>query len=323
MKFERYDAQYKRRDADVNAEITNAVNAANDRAQYDESAKRLLGHKSILAHILVDTVEEFKGMDPKDVVKYIEGEPKIGVVPTEPGLTNANAHGKRLVGMNTENTEINEGTINFDIVFYVRMKDGIAQIIVNVEAQKDMPTEYHILNRAIFYACRLVSSQKERDFVNKKYDDIKQVYTIWICMNMPEDSTDYYYLTNKKVLGNCKWEGKQDMLNIILIGLAKELPHQDEKHELHRLLGTLLSKSLTQNEKLNIIEKEYDIPSEDLRKDVSVMCNLSQGIVDDTKIEIIMNMYENKFSLEQISLATKKSIAEIEKIIKENKHALT
>ena len=203
------------------------------------------------------------------------------------------------------------------------MKDGLSQIIVNVEAQKDMPTEYHILNRAIFYACRLVSSQKERDFVNKKYDDIKRVYTIWICMNMPEDSTDYYYLANKKVLGNCIWEGKQDMLNIVLIGLAKELPRQDEKHELHRLLGALLSKDLTQSEKLNIIEKEYDIPlEEDLRKDVSVMCNLSQGIVDDTKVEIIMNMYENKFSLEQISLATKKSIAEIEKIIKENKSVL-
>ena len=307
----------------MNTEITNAVNAANDRAQYDERAKRLLGHKSILAHILVDTVEEFKGMNPKNVVKYIEGEPMIGVVPTEPGLTNVIGDGKRLVGMNTENTEINEGTINFDIVFYVRMKDGLSQIIVNVEAQKDMPTEYHILNRAIFYACRLVSSQKERDFVNKKYDDIKQVYTIWICMNMPEDSTDYYYLANKKVLGNCMWEGKQDMLNIVLVGLAKELPRQDEKHELHRLLGALLSKSLTQSEKLNIIEKEYDIPlEEDLRKDVSVMCNLSQGIVDDTKVEIIMNMYENKFSLEQISLATKKSIAEVEKIIKENKSVL-
>lgn len=103
----------------------------------------------------------------------MRGEPKIGVVPTEPGLTNVN--GERVVGMNTENTEINEGTINFDIVFYVRMKDGLSQIMVNVEAQKDTPTEYHILNRAIFYACRLVSSQKERDFVNKKYDDIKQV----------------------------------------------------------------------------------------------------------------------------------------------------
>ena len=99
-------------------------------------------------------------MNPRDVVEYIEGEPKIGVVPTEPGLTNIN--GERVVGMNTENTEINEGTINFDIVFYVRMKDGLSQIIVNVEAQKDMPTEYHILNRAIFYACRLVSSSFQR-----------------------------------------------------------------------------------------------------------------------------------------------------------------
>ena len=301
----------------MNTEITNAVNAANDRAQYDERAKRLLSHKRILAHILVDTVEEFRGMNPKDVVKYIEGEPKIGVVPTEPGLTNVNIDSERLVGMNTENIEINEGTINFDIVFYVRMKDGLSQIIVNVEAQKDMPTEYHILNRAVFYACRLVSSQKERDFVNKKYDDIKQVYTIWICMNMPEDSTDYYYLTNKKVLGNCMWEGKQDMLNIVLIGLAKELPHQDEKHELHRLLGTLLSKSLSQSEKLNIIEKEYDIPlEEDLRKDVRVMCNLSQGIVDDTKAEIIMNMYKKGYTLEQIADVTEKSIHEIEEIIK-------
>ena len=113
------------------------------------------------------------------------------------------------------------------------------------------------------------------------------------------------------------WEGKQDMLNIVLIGLAKELPRQDEKHELHRLLGALLSKSLTQSEKLNIIEKEYDIPlEEDLRKDVSVMCNLSQGIVDDTKAEIIMNMYKKGYTLEQIADVTEKSISEIEEIIK-------
>lgn len=63
---------------------------------------------------------------------------------------------------------------------------------------------------------------------------------------------------------------KQDMLNIVLIGLAKKLPRQDEKHELHRLLRALLSKSLTQSGKLNIIEKEYDIPlEEDLRKNFS------------------------------------------------------
>ncbi len=126
-------------------------------------------------------------MKPEDVVTYIEGEPSIGIVPVEPGLTNIkriDATGQRIVGFNTENSEINEGLVRFDIIFYVRMKNGLSQIIVNIEAQKDEPTEYKILNRAIFYVSRLVSSQKERDFVNSNYDDIKQVFSIWICMNM-------------------------------------------------------------------------------------------------------------------------------------------
>ena len=54
----------------------------------NDKAKRLLGNKIILAHNLVKTVDEFKGMNPKDVVSYIEGEPFISVVPVEPGLTN-------------------------------------------------------------------------------------------------------------------------------------------------------------------------------------------------------------------------------------------
>ena len=87
-------------------EIVYSSNATDQKAQYDASAKRLLGQKIILAHILIRVVEEFKGMNPKDVVKYIEGEPMIGVVPTEPGLTNTNVDGKRLVGINTENTKI-------------------------------------------------------------------------------------------------------------------------------------------------------------------------------------------------------------------------
>lgn len=39
-------------------------------------------------------------------------------------------------------------------------------------------------------------------------------------------------------------------------------------------------------------------------------------------MKIVINMYKNNFTLEQISLATKKSIAEIESIINENNIAL-
>ncbi len=103
----------------MDTEIKNAVSAADKDAQYDEKAKRLLGNKIILAHILVKTVDEFKGMNPKDVVSYIEGEPFISVIPVELGLTNAEKipsgdglkDGQRIVGLNTENAEINEGLI--------------------------------------------------------------------------------------------------------------------------------------------------------------------------------------------------------------------
>jgi hypothetical protein len=50
-------------------------------------------------------------------------------------------------------------------------------------------------------------------------------------------------------------------------------------YELHRLLGALFSQVLTREERLDLLHEEYDIQiDEDFRKDVSVMCNLSQGI---------------------------------------------
>ena len=309
----------------MDTEIKNAVSAADEDAQYDEKAKRLLGNKIILAHILVKTVDEFKGLNPKDVVSYIEGEPFISVVPVEPGLTNIEKekNGQRIVGLNTENAEINEGLIRFDIIFYVRMKDGISQVIVNLEAQKDEPTSYHILNRAVFYVSRLVSSQKERDFVKTNYNDIKRVFSIWVCMNMDENSMDYVHLTDDKLLGSYPWKGGLDLLNIVLIGIANELPEHDDKYELHRLLSTLLSMELSVDEKIGIMEKEYSIVVDDrMREDVSAMCNLSQGIRDNTLVDVIMNMYENNFTLEQIAVATKKSVEEVRAIIKKREPVL-
>ena len=310
----------------MNTEIANAVNAAGDKAQYDTRVKRLLAQKIILAHILVKTVDEFKGMKPEDVVKYIEGEPSISVVPVEPGLANmekTDATGQRIVGLNTENAEINEGLVRFDIIFYVRMKNGLSQIIVNIEAQKDEPTEYKILNRAIFYVSRLISSQKERDFVNTNYDDIKQVFSIWICMNMDDNSLSHIHLTKDELLKPCNWKGNLDLLNIVLIGITNEIPEHDEKYEMHRLIGTLLSGELKEQEKLDIIEHEYNIPiSQEFREDVSIMCNLSQGIEDKAIAKIVMNMYKIGYTPNQIADAVGVSVDEVEAIIKKKEPAM-
>ena len=65
-------------------------------------------------------------------------------------------------------------------------------------------------------------------------------------------------------------------------------------------------------------------------KEEDTMCNLGQGIEDRVTAEVtaknlidfVMNMYKNKFSLEQISIATDKSVEEIKMIIEKNDKVL-
>ena len=286
----------------MDTDIKMSVKATDTKAQYDNKAKQLIGHKIILAHILVNTVEEFKGMNPADVVQYIEGEPHISSVPIDGGVTNVEKQ-EKVIGLNTENSEINEGMIRFDIIFYVRMQDGLSQIIVNVEAQKAEPSSYDILNRAIFYVSRMISSQKGRDFVKSNYNNIKRVYSIWICMNIDEHSMSHIHLTRDDIIGSHNWKGDINLLNIVLVGIAEDLPEKTEKYELHRLLGALLSSKLNVDEKLDIIGNEFRIPLEsDIRKDVSEMCNLSQGIeergVEKGLAEAAIRMYKKGYSIE-------------------------
>ena len=72
----------------------------------------------------------------------------------------------------------------------------------------------------------------------------------------------------------------------------------------------------------------YNIPiEENFRKDMNVMCNLSQGIKEDgiaigearKEEKIILNMHNNGFTVEQIVMATDKKVEEVKAIIEGNK----
>ena len=224
-------------------------------SQYDQHAKFLLGHKIILAHILATLIEEFHGMEPKDILPYIEGDIHIGRVPIDPGKTNTvllsdadastdtntdtgtDTNSPRIIGLRNENSEPNEGLIYFDILFSLLLPNRqlpdkhrqsrkttsrLLRAIVDIEAQKDDPTTYKLMNRCIFYVCRLVSSQKERDFVKMHFDDLCRSYSIWICMNAKADYVEYTSLHQTMLLGSCHTKGSLDLINIIVIGLEKE-----------------------------------------------------------------------------------------------------
>jgi len=111
------------------------------------------------------------------------------------------------------------------------------------------------------------------------YDDIRRVYSVWICMGMDESSMAYVHLTKDDVLGSHQWVGGLDLLNIVMIGIADELPEHDDKYELHRLLSAVLSMELSADEKLGIMEMEYGILLNDrMREDVIKMCKEWRGL---------------------------------------------
>ena len=307
-----YGGQY------LNTDMKNMIIATSRDAQYDASAKRILSQKQIMAWVLIKTVEEFKNMEPQDVIPLIEGEPFVSVIPVERGLSNTKKqkNGDRIVGFNTEDADNHEGMVKYDIVCYVRTKDGLTQVIVNIEAQKDEPGTYDIINRAIFYESRLISSQKERDFKGTEYNNIKKVYSIWICMNMNEDSLSHIHLSEEKIIGGHKWQGNLDIFNIIMIGLAKEKSDRSQIHGLHRLLGILFSENLDIESRLNLLHTEYDIEiNTTLREDVNIMCNLSQGIKEDGMAEIFARMSRKGYSPEQIAEMTDTDVREVKVLL--------
>ena len=262
--------------------LKNTIELTDQRAQYDECAKKFLSDKTILAHILKGTIEEFRDMEPEDIAKLLESGVYTSCVDVEAGLTNQSWN-ERIVGVNTENAEPGEGRITFDVLFYTALPDKQEKALTDVEAQRKETPGYPLVNRSIFYICRMVSSQKGRDFSNSNYGDMVKAYSIWICFNMPENRMNRLHMVNEPILGNHKWKGDDQLLNIVLVGLSKDLTEEaltktKNESELHYLLGTAFSDKLQKEDKYRLLDDMIDFSeNENLRKGLDEMCDLSYG----------------------------------------------
>ena len=123
---------------------------------------------------------------------------------------------------------------------------------------------------------------------------------------------------------------------IILLGLAKNLPPYTEENKLHRLLGALFTNELTADEKISIIESEYNIEAKnELRKDVRKVSGLGESLVESAaeeaweqglelggkqrEIKFIISMNEKGYTIEQIADVTEKSREEVEAVLEKEK----
>ena len=252
----------------------------NRNAAYDQAAKKVLSQKKILAFILKRMVEEFKDESVQDIMtKYIEGTPLISQVPVHPDETNQEI--ERIHGNNTEDGSISEGMVRYDILFQAlvpKTKEPL-MLIINIEAQGKAKPGYSILKRATYYASRMISSQRGRDFYGDDYDKIKKVYTIWICMNAPKDtgtSINRYRMMEERLHGKYHAEQWQyNILNVVMLYLGDRKTQDD----LIEMLRIIFKEKAPARVKKQQLEEAYGIRlTEDETKELSKMCNLSEGL---------------------------------------------
>lgn len=81
-------------------QLTNVIEAADERIRYDSEVKNVLSNKYILAWILKWTVSEFYDASIAEIMECIEGKPEVATIPIQPGKTNKP---EAIIGLPTEN----------------------------------------------------------------------------------------------------------------------------------------------------------------------------------------------------------------------------
>ncbi len=250
-----------------------------DNFKYDTNAKRILANKQVLARILKKTVSELRDMSFPEIMKCIEGEPEISTVPVHPGLTNS----PTITGMQNEDNIPFEGIVYYDIRFYVKVPQDnkIVKIIVNVEAQKSFYPGYHLETRGIVYGARLISAQLDTEFVAPYYDQLKKVYSIWICFDSSKEQANAiseYKITKHDIIPGIRDNQKAyDKLSVVLITLNSAIKSDDQ---FIAMLNCLFDED-NRVQKKDLLSSQYGYEiTDDFGKELDIMCNLSEALVE-------------------------------------------
>ena len=303
-----------------------AINVADSKAEYDENIKNILSEKEVLAWILKSTTSEFEGLSIGEIMECIEGEPEVSTVKVNPGESNNLVDSKRrIIGSKNEDKVSNEGTIAYDIRFYayVPSKEKRIKIILNLEAQKNFYPGYQIVTRGVFYGGRMISAQLDTEFEIPKYDELKKVYSIWICMDAPQyigNSISSYSLEKKDIVKGIP-DNKQayDKLSVVLVCLNEKMEKETEFLE---MMNTLLSQSMSVERKKKILEEKFHISmNSTLGEKVNLMCNLSDLVEERGEHNKLRKQVEKKLlkgiPVEEIAEALEETVEVIQLIISE------
>ena len=264
-----------------------------DMEKLDESCKKMLSFKSILAWILKTCVKDFKDASLKDIEeKYIVGAPEISkiLVHRDEVLAGnemvADTDVERIEGTQNEDSTLKEGKAIFDIRFEAvipKRTDKVITMIVNIESQARYHTGYPIIKRAVYYTGRMLSAQYGTVFANSHYEKVKPVVSLWVVLNPPnyrKNTINLYSLGETNLLGN--FAEKEEYFDLITVGMICLGNEDDENSKgLVRMLSILLSSEIAVQDKKRRLREEFDIAmTKEMEKEAENMCDYSKMVED-------------------------------------------
>ena len=229
-----------------------------EKYNYDESCKKILCEVQIMAYILKECVEEFERFSRKEIEQLLKQE---------------------IIIMNGEEISVNGARIYYDVFFEVKGE----KLLIDVEPQNREPGTYPLLTRAMYYGIRMLDRQ-----IGGRYASFKKVYSIWILFNPTGNKGNVintYSMNEKSKLKEYQASKKDyDLVQIVMIHLPKK--GQKGKSPMMELLKDIFVENYSPKHIKDILVNKYGIIlTEGLDQEVDRMCNWSEGVYENGKLE--------------------------------------
>ncbi len=301
----------------------------------DAPGKKLLFNKGALAIIiksLIDDCGKYSYIEIGDKIGSITGDRQVTADVSEEGI-------RRL---QSEGVSVLEKLIRYDVYLNFNDKDkdtGKDRLsTIDIEIQQELPADYPLVKRGLYYAFRSVCSQLGDITGVTNYGKLHKVYSIWLMVKQDENRKAGIATLKYKFSGNVElmpenYDSDSDLVQLDFVFAGDMSDIDSSKRDLFylvngmnrdpRLLKELFTYELP--EKSDFVKEADDIMTFQERFEAigeargearGVAIGEARGVTR-TKAEIALKMYSFGVSKDIISQCTGLSIKEIDELIKE------
>ena len=260
--------------------------SGNDDMRKDVVAKHLFSINEVVAWLLKSCVPEYSQMEVSDIIReqLAKADIRLGTEPVGQDVRPC----VPIVG--TEDNSVTDGTVYYDLRTELPLP-GASQksplLVLDVEMQKDYDSWLLFYKRVIYYISRLVSSQPGHLTSGQiDYARLCRVCSIWIIPTAPKHLANHVRhmsfkledVTGKSPVGvrlPCK-------LTDAWVFFIRDGFPPTRKRDIFWLLYVLLTRTMTCEKKLKILEEDFGIKS---TKEVEQMYGYSEFLWTEGKKE--------------------------------------